>query len=277
MKKINNPVGSIAIGSFDGIHTAHKKLIDQAEGVLVIERGGGYLTPGYKRSRFIDKPIFFYLFEKVKDLSPQEFVGRLKADFPKLSKIIVGYDFRFGQGRGGDAAHLRQIFDGEVVIIDEITINGISVHSAVIREYLQKCNIKIVNKLLGRRYTIDGEIISGQGIGSKELVPTLNLKVIDYQLPCEGVYATRTLIKDKWLPSVSFIGHRISTDGSYAVESHIIGEEIGAAEGQADIEFVDFIRQNRRYASLQELKEQIYLDIRYANSLLESIYGELES
>ncbi len=261
---IKNPVKSIAIGSFDGIHTAHQRLIDQAEGVVVIERGNGYLTPGYKRSKFTDRPLFFYIFDMIKELSAAGFIARLREDFPALEKLVVGYDFHFGKGREGDAEHLRKLFDGEVVIVDEVMIDGISVHSRVIRQYLQAGKIDTANKLLGRRYSIDGVIIAGQGLGSKELVPTLNLKVLNYQLPREGVYATRTKIDNIWMPSVSFIGHRVTTDGSFAVESHIIDQDIGMMQGDVEIEFVKHLRENKRFDSLQMLKIQIRSDIENA-------------
>jgi len=265
---INNHVRSIAIGSFDGIHAAHQLLIEQAEGVAIIERGTGYLTPGYKRSWYTDKPLYFYLLESIKSLSAADFVTLLRDDFPALKKLVVGYDFHFGRGKEGDAKHLQNLFEGEVSIMDEIKIDGISVHSGVIRRYIQEGDIETANKLLGRRYIIDGEVIPGQGIGSKKLVPTLNLKVENYQLPLEGVYATRTMINKIWHHSVSFIGHRFATDGSFAIESHIIGQDIGDAKDKDNvrIEFAKLIRQNQRFDSLQKLKEQIASDIEYAKN-----------
>ena len=268
MSTYANTITSIAIGSFDGIHIAHHALISQAEAVAVIERGQGYLTPGFKRSWYTDRPLFFYLFEQVRGLSAAAFVARLEEDFPSLKRIVVGYDFGFGQGREGDADHLRDLFGGEVVIVPEVMLDGVSVHSRVIREYLQSGKIEAANALLGRAYRIDGDVIPGQGIGARELVPTLNLRVRDYQLPREGVYATRTRIGEAWLSSVSFIGHRVSTDGSFAVESHVLDHDIGAVEGRVFIEFVDRIRDNRKFDSLSTLRSRIQDDIAVAKEML---------
>jgi riboflavin kinase/FMN adenylyltransferase len=111
-------------------------------------------------------------------------------------------------------------------------------------------------------------VIQGQGLGKKELVPTINLNVKEYQLPLEGVYATRTLIDGQWLNSVSFLGHRVTTDDSYAVETHILDKEIGEVNGEIKLEFVDFIRFNKKFNSLDALKEEIQNDIGMAKKIL---------
>ncbi len=259
--QLKNTIKSIAIGSFDGIHIAHRTLIDQADAIVIIERNGGYLTPGYKRSFYTSKICCFYHFDKVKSLTPKVFVKKLKEDFPHLEKIIVGYDFAFGKEKAGNAEHLDELFDGEVCIIKEVSIEGIPVHSRTIKAYLREGKVEMANKLLGRRYTIDGNVIAGQGLGKKELVPTLNLHVDHYQLPLEGVYATRTKIGEEWLNSVSFLGHRVTTDGSYAVETHVIDKDIGEVNGTVMIEFVAFIRENQKFNGLDGLKKQIQDDI----------------
>jgi riboflavin kinase/FMN adenylyltransferase len=261
-----SPIRSIAVGSFDGIHTAHKKLIDQADAVAVIDRGPGYLTPGYKRSWYTDKPLFFYFLDTIRTLGTSEFVTKLRADFPSLEKIVIGYDFHFGRDRSGDANRLAELFSAQVVIVDEVIIDGISVHSGVIRAYLQQGDITMANTLLGRRYMIDGIVTRGQGLGRQELVPTINIKTINYQLPKEGVYRTRTKIDKEWLPSVSFIGHRITTDGSFAVETHIIDRQVDIAPYRASIEFTDKLRDNIRFENLAQLKKQITKDIDQARN-----------
>jgi len=266
--KINNSIKSIAIGSFDGIHIAHQALIERAEAVVVIERNGGYLTPGYKRSWYVDKPVFFYHFEKIRALSPEAFVAKLEAYFPLLEKIVIGYDFSFGKARAGNGATLSDLFYGEVEIISEISYEGVPVHSRTIKAYIKEGKIDMVNGLLGRTYTIDGKVIPGQGLGKKALVPTLNLRVIQYQLPLEGVYATRTQIDGKWYESVSFIGHRVSTDGSFAVESYVLDQELGSIDGNVALQFVSFLRENRKFDALDRLKEQIAQDITAAKEVL---------
>jgi len=266
--KYNNQIKSIAIGSFDGIHIAHQRLIEQAEAIVIIERNGGYLTPGYKRSLYTSKVCCFYHFDKIRSFTPQEFVAKLREDFPALEKIVVGYDFAFGKEKVGDAVHLGELFNGEVSIVKEVSCEGISVHSSTIKSYLRDGNVVMANCLLGRTYCIDGNIVKGQGLGKKKLVPTLNLNVKEYQLPLEGVYATRSKINKEWLPSVSFLGHRVTTDGSFAVETHILNRDIGIVHGKVELEFVDFIRANRKFDTLDALKIEIQNDILNAKKIL---------
>ncbi len=266
--KFNNNIKSIAIGSFDGLHIAHKTLIDKVDALVIIERNGGYLTPGYKRSLHTGKICCFYHFDKVKSLSPEAFVNRLKEDFPSLEKIVVGYDFHFGKGKAGNAEMLQALCNKEVLVVDEVSIEGIPVHSRTIKTYLREGKVEMANKLLGRRYCIDGDVISGQGLGKKELVPTLNLHVDHYQLPLEGVYATQTKVGDEWLNSVSFLGHRVTTDGSYAVETHVIERDIGEVSGKVVMKFVAFIRENQKFDGLDALKKQIRDDIAKAQEIL---------
>ncbi|MBU1667321.1 bifunctional riboflavin kinase/FAD synthetase [bacterium] len=269
--KLTNSIKSIAIGSFDGIHQGHRVLIGQVEAVVIIERNGGYLTPGYKRSFCVEQPCFFYHFDKIKSLTAKAFVAKLKEDFPKLETIVVGYDFGFGYKKEGDTELLKKLFTGEVVVVKEVKSSNISVHSRTIKKYIAKGNIKLVNQLLGRPFVIYGQIVSGQGLGKKELVPTLNLKVHDYDLPKEGVYATRTKIGDEWLDSVSFLGHRVTTDGSYAIETHVIDKDIGVLTGSVWIAFVEFIRENQKFRGLEDLKAQIKNDIEKAKQILKLI------
>lgn len=259
--QINNDIKSIAIGSFDGIHIAHRVLIDRVDAVVIIERNGGYLTPGYKRANFTSKMCCFYHFDTIKSLTPEEFVNKLQVDFPSLETIVVGYDFHFGKGKFGDAQLLATLFDKEVIIVEQVTYEDIPVHSRTIKEYLREGKVTMANKLLGRRYSIEGEVVQGQGLGKKELVPTINLKVVEYQLPLEGVYATRTLMDGEWLASVSFLGHRVTTDDSYAVETHILDKNIGAVSGKIVLEFVGLIRKNIKFDTLEALKKQIQDDI----------------
>jgi riboflavin kinase/FMN adenylyltransferase len=113
-------IESIAIGSFDGVHIAHQKLIELADAVVVIERFSATLTPGWKRSLYIDKPCFFYLLEHIQGYTPREFIEHLALDFPNLKTIVVGYDFYFGKNKAGSIETLKRYFEGEVIVVPEV-------------------------------------------------------------------------------------------------------------------------------------------------------------
>lgn len=263
---------SIAIGGFDGMHIGHQQLfcaLDENSTIIVIETGYANLTPKKEREHFSHFPIVYLELDDIRHLSGGEFIAFLKDKFPKLRKIVVGYDFHFGKNRRYSFNDLKNLFDSEVLVIDEVTLHGDSVHSHKIRAKLQIGDIKGANAFLGHNYTIKGTLVSGQGIGKKELVATINLEAKEFLMPKEGVYATLTRIDDEehFHPSVSFVGHRITTDGSFALESHILDGEVICNE-KASISFISFIRENKKFDSIEELKKAIHQDIATASKEL---------
>ena len=127
----------------------------------------------------------------------------------------------------------------------------------------------MANLLLDRVYEIKGDLIKGQGLGKKELFSTLNLDVSNYFLPKNGVYATFTNLNNKDFKSVTFIGNRLSTDDKFSVETHIIEPfSEDKINGKITIKFKDFIRDNKKFENLNELKFQISKDILKAQDIL---------
>lgn len=272
---VTNEIEAIAIGGFDGMHIGHQHLfaaLGDKGGIVVIETGYANLTPSRERERFSTHPIFYYPLESIRHLDGVDFIAMLKADFPKLNKIVVGYDFHFGRDRQSSHTDLTELFDGEVLVIDEVLVHNDSVHSHKIRAKLQLSDISGANTFLGHNYTIYGNVIKGQGIGKKELVATINLHVENFLLPKEGVYATLARIDDEehYHPSVSFIGHRMSTDGSFAVETHILDGEL-TCKDSASISFLGFIRLNETFSSLSALKSAIESDIEMAHKIIRKV------
>ena len=259
-----NTITSIAIGGFDGMHSAHQELfknLDENGAILSIESGYANLTPKRYRQEYSIYPIYYYVLENIRHLEGHEFNKLIKEEFLNLKKIVVGFDFCFGKNRKYCIEKLKELFNGEVLVIDEIKIDNIPVHSRIIREYLKDGNIKMANKLLGKEYKIYGQQIKGQGLGSKSFVPTINLKVDEFLLPQEGVYITKTILDSKEYNSISFLGHRVTTDGSYAVETHILDENITNDNYTTQIKFYEKIRNNEKFDNFESLKKQILDDI----------------
>ncbi len=268
-----NSITSIAIGGFDGMHIAHQMLfskLDKHGAIVAIETGYANLTPQSERQKYIDFPIFYYPLAELKHLSGVEFIKLLLEEFPNLQKIVIGYDFYFGKNRQNSTVDLKSFFRGEVEVVSEVTFDGVPVHSRTIREYLRDGDIKQANKFLGKNYSLSGYMIAGQGIGKTQFVPTINIEVSDYLIPKEGIYATKTTIQGKEYLSVSFIGHRISTDGKFAIETHIIDHSLDFEGGVVEIKFFDRLRDNHKYENLDELKKQILEDINNAKKVLQN-------
>ena len=261
------------IGGFDGMHLAHKELIKRSDNYLVIEKSST-LTPFFSRLEYSAKMLDLLKLDDIKNLSKEEFIEKLKSY--GIKKIVIGYDFRFGKNRSGGVKDLKKAF--RVEVIDEIKLNNIGIHSRIIREFIKNNKIKKANLLLGHSYKIKGIQIKGQGIGSKKLVPTINIKPLyHYTLP-NGVFITKT----NNYPSLTFIGIR-STDENFSIETHILNgkwktgspknllifrgiEENGKL---INIEFLEFLRENRKFNSLDELKKQIEVDIKVSKDFFE--------
>lgn len=271
MKTINNST-AIAIGGFDGMHIGHQALfreLGESGSIVVIETGYANLTPKHYRERFSEHSILYLELEDIRHLDGDGFIEFLKKSFPDLNKIVVGYDFHFGKDRKYSYDDLKTMFDGEVVVVDEVKHNNDTVHSHKIRQKLSIGDVRGANEFLGHNYTIFGNHIKGQGIGAKELVATINIEAKGFLTPKEGVYVTLTRLdnEEHFHPSVSFIGHRESTDGSFAIESHILDGEV-VCKDKAEISFVAFIRENKKFETLPELKNAIKADIKIASKEL---------
>jgi len=259
-------INTITIGNFDGIHLGHQQLLknlDAKSAIVVIESNNCCLTPGASRTYYTNKPIYFYYLEKIKSLSANQFISLLQKDFPALQKVVVGYDFVFGYQRGGNANLLANYF--EVVVVEQFCIGGVAIHSQLIRNALQN-DYELAKRYLGREYEIEGFCIKGQGIGAKLLVPTINIQS-SYCLPKQGVYKSVTSVGEKEYESVTFVGHRVTTDHRLAIETHLIGCDVQIKHSKVKIKFLTYIRANQKFDSLKSLQKQILQDIEVAKRL----------
>ena len=328
-------VCAVAIGNFDGMHLGHQKLFEnlgEHGAIIVILAGGGTkLTPFASRQAFTNKKIFYCDLRAIKSLSGGEFIALLRQNFINLQKIVVGEDFRFGRDRAWDVEFLRREFRGQTCVVGEFCLSGGGVHSSRIKELLSRGQCEEAAELLGRDYEICGRIVRGQGRGAREFVATLNLDASGYFIPKSGVYASLARAGSKEFASVSFLGHRLSTDGDFAIETHILGDFAGFEAGLnsaqdyapccggqaahsarnldeisarnsteistqnfaasesldaenkileaadknsgakfACVKFIKFLRENRKFSDLAQLKEQILKDASEAEAVLRS-------
>ena len=267
--KLNN-ISTITIGKFDSMHLAHNAILNRLgkDGIILVIKmktlKDSSIIPHYKKEKYALNAMYYIDFHKIKNLSGKKFIKYLKSKLPNLKTIVVGCDFRFGKNRKSGIEDITKENNLNVVVLEEMQIDGIPIHSSFIRNFILNGDLENANKLLGRHYSIEGNVIKGQGRGESELFPTLNIIANDYLLPKDGVYITYTRIESSIYQSISFIGNRLSTDMSFAIETHIINKIIPTPKSEIEIFFFKRIRDNKKFLDLSSLKKQIQIDINEA-------------
>ncbi|MEO0143331.1 MAG: bifunctional riboflavin kinase/FAD synthetase [candidate division WOR-3 bacterium] len=270
----------ITIGSFDGFHLAHKLLINVT---LDLSK---YFNIRSLIFTFIEHPHlnkdliltkdeklemlknfnFDYvvlLDRSVFDIKREEFLKILKENF-KVKWIVIGYNHKFGNRREGDKVFLSQNvenFKFGLIIMPPIELEGIEISSSNIRKFIKEGKIEIANKLLGYNYFVKGEVIKGKGLGKEIGFPTINIKVSEEKLiPKQGVYLTKSYIKNKIYYSATYVGQVIE---SYVFDfnEEIYGEIVKT-------EFIKFISEAKKFDNLEDLRKKIERDVRIALNFL---------
>jgi riboflavin kinase/FMN adenylyltransferase len=205
-------------------------------------------------------------------LSARDFMSLLKK-YLKMRGIIVGPDFALGRGREGNISSLRTLGDEmefTVQVIPPYTINGEVVSSTLIRQALVQGKMKRVEKLMGHHFYLKGKVITSDKRGRVLGFPTANLDVKPQQaLPNNGTYVTITQVDGKQFPSATNIGTRPTFgDGQKTVETHLLNYKGNLYGKEIRVAFVQRLRDEKRFASSEELKTQIEEDVRRVKALL---------
>ncbi|MCX7956800.1 MAG: riboflavin biosynthesis protein RibF [Endomicrobia bacterium] len=281
------------IGFFDGVHLGHQYLIRTTR-KLAFE--SGYLSSIMTfdkilkvRNNFIctleqkikllksfslDK-IELLNFNRIKNFSADVFFNKYIVK-KNIKVIVVGEDFRFGKDAYADVGALINLgkkYNISIVIIDDVTVNvnrqQISISSSLIRKKIRDGEIEIVNKFLGRKYYIEGEVIKGYGLASKVLeVPTLNIQTNDNLVLPQGVFFGFTDIKNKIYRSIANFGYSPTFQKkSFSIEIHILNKRINFSKGKLKFYPLVKIRDEKFFHNPDLLKTQILKDIEYAKSI----------
>ena len=296
--------GVYALGNFDGVHLGHQQVIGEARrvaetfgvplGVLVFEPHPKQfffpdepffrLTPFRSKARILEKlgvDILAALpFDEAmsKKLAP-EFVLDVLVGGLHAVHVVAGYDFRFGKGRGGDASVLSYmgVMEGfGVSIVEEVRFDGEAFSSTRIRELLGRGEPRAAAKLLGRWWTVETHVRTGDQRGRTIGFPTANLALEDHVEPALGVYAVRVEIEDGphrgVYDGVANLGRRPTFDKQDVVlEVHIFDFD-GDIYGQhAAVAFIDYLRPEQKFSGLDALKAQIAKDSRQAREILAAL------
>src|SRR5262249_1651129 len=155
----------------------------------------------------------------------------------------------------------------EVEVIPAVTVRRIAVSSSEIRRAVESGDVSRAGRLLGRPYSLEGEVVRGHGVGSKQTVPTLNLSTPAEVLPARGVYITRTHSSGREWPSVTNVGYRPTFDGhKLSIETFLLEPLERGTPAQIQVEFLRRLRDEKKFGSPEELKTQILKDVRRAQA-----------
>jgi riboflavin kinase/FMN adenylyltransferase len=206
------------------------------------------------------------------ELGPEEFVRAALHDGMHARLVLVGDNFRFGHRQAGDADGLRtlgQRYGFDVEIVPRVRVRGRVVSSTAVRNLIETGGVSLAGRLLLRPFALEGTVVSGHGIGSKQTVPTLNLDTGAEVLPAKGVYVTRThdLENGRVWPSITNVGTRPTFDGDrLTIETWLLAPLDGVSPTRIRVEFLTRVRDERRFESAEALKAQILRDAGRANT-----------
>lgn len=205
--------------------------------------------------------------------SAADFIDQFLFQVLDLSFLVVGEDAAVGNGRQGDTGFIRSRFEGagrEVVVSSFIESGGERVSSGRIRRLLKAGELSEAQILLGREYSITACIVHGSGRGRQLGFPTVNLNYRGHVVPRKGVYACRAVIDGDIYRAVANVGVRPTFgDGRLQVEAHLPDWSGGELYGRRlSLQFVSFIRDEKNFEGVKQLKEQIDLDCKEADRIL---------
>lgn len=280
---------AVALGIFDGVHLGHRAVMKLTENDVIpavftfnntsLHTKQGriieYIYTDEQKAALIRdlgiSDIFSESFSDIRDMSGSEFAENIIAGKLEASSVACGRDFRFGRDAScgiNELAELGKKYGFEVRVAEDILYGGKAVSSGRIRSLLSEGDVTEAAKLLGRSYMISGEIVHGKQIGRTLDFPTVNQLFAPGQLvPKFGVYASSVLIDRRHYESVTNIGVKPTIEGerSPLAETHIIGFTGDLYGRDIDVELRGFIRPEKKFNSLEELKEQISQDISYSH------------
>ncbi len=289
---------ALTIGNFDGVHFGHRRILKRLKTIadehswkpsvltfhphptriVAPERTPPLLTSPEGRARLmlregVEQVLILPFTRELASLEPEDFVRRLLVERLGARAVLVGDNFRFGRRQAGNAmmlAELGRLLGFETEVISAVECRGRPVSSSGIRELIGAGNVRLAARLLQRPYALEGDVVSGQGIGSRQTVPTLNLATTAEVIPARGVYVTRTCDLDtarQWT-SVTNIGYRPTFGASdrLTIETFLLDPLEGDTPRRIRVDFLWRIRDERKFPTPEALKAQILKDVRTAQS-----------
>ena len=287
---LKNPNLKLAIGNFDGVHFGHKKIIEKlikdskskkySSAVLSFNPHPRKFFNKFNNFEIISEKkkisllqklgIDFYFslkFDKsIASLTHKDFLEKIILDKLNTKSLVVGYDFKFGKNRMGDILFLKkeaERLNFDLEIIKPIKSNNNKIYSSsVIRKSIQDGDMFTAKLFLGEYWSIQGIVINGDKNARKMNFPTANIIPHDQIHPCKGVYAVKVEINSKKLKGIANFGERPTVSGKkLLLEVHIFNFNENIYGKELTVEFLTFIREEKKFENFNLLKKQIQKDI----------------
>jgi len=282
----------VSVGNFDGVHRAHahvlREIVSRAREtggkavavtfephptrILKPEAGLKLLTPTPEKLRWlegtgIDAVLLLPFGRDLSLMTPRQFVERILRKKLHAREIHEGFNFRFGHKAAGDVTMLAELgreMGFEVNVYPEMTLRGESVSSTQIRKLLTAGRVSRARHLLARPFCILGTPGRGRGYGSKYTVPTINLARYEEIVPKDGVYITWTRVGTERFDSVTNVGNRPTFGAElFAIETHLFNFHPLELTPETEVEicFLERLRDEIKFPSVEALREQIARDV----------------
>ena len=286
------------IGSFDGIHIGHKKILQTLTKIAKKNNGKSILITFWPHPRYVlkknnDFKLLTSLEEKIKlfeknkidilyivdfslkfsKVSANKFIENILLEKLKINCLLIGYNNNFGRNREGNIRYLeenKKKFDIDIISIPKQSVDKISISSTKIREYLNNGKISSANRLLGRKYSINGKVVRGNGIGRKINFPTANIEIDEPKklLPKSGVYAVEVILNRKIYLGMLNIGYNPTIKNEKkSIEVNIFEFSEDIYNNKISINFIRRIRNEKKFKNLNELKKQLIIDKKKVKSI----------
>lgn len=290
----------VTTGTFDGVHTGHRVIINRLNEIAAKENGESVLLTFYPHPRMvlfpddIDLKLLTTQEEKIallekagikhliihpftkefSRLTSLQFIREILVNKIQTKKLVIGYDHHFGRNREGSFEHLKEsgpLYGFSVEEIPAQDVDSIAVSSTKIRQSLHDGNVKTAGEFLGYDYTLSGKVIHGEKKGRGLGFPTANISVENrYKLiPAIGIYAVHVLLDGKTYNGMLYIGYRPTLNGRYqSIEVNIFDFDNDIYGKQITVQFKDRIRDDMKFDMMEELQAQLHRDKEMALNLL---------
>jgi riboflavin kinase/FMN adenylyltransferase len=292
---------AVTIGNFDGVHAGHRELMRRTvriaekwgvkpsaltftphpTRIVAPERAPKLLTTPEERCALmaaegIEQVLILPFDRSVASLQPRDFVRAILQQSLGAKAVVVGDNFHFGKKQSGHVDTLSSLGPDlgiEAEIVPAVWRRGVMVSSSEIRRLLVAGKVAMAGRLLERPFSLSAPVVRGEGRGSKQTVPTLNLDmefILDEMaVPATGVYVTRThdLESGSHWRSITNVGYRPTFGGrGMTIETYLFTPALVDTPGSIKVEFLRRVRAERRFASAGELKSQILHDVARAQT-----------